>query len=70
MKNIYKLVLISIALVLFAVAIFVFRPVSNKLTRITVLGDSHAKLAPDTARGNFFGRNSKQTGIGRAAGEC
>jgi uncharacterized protein YggE len=49
MKNIYKLVLISIALVLFAVAIFVFRPVSNKLTRITVLGDSQAKLAPDTA---------------------
>lgn len=49
MKNTYKLVLISIALVLFAAAIFVFRPVQNKLTRITVVGDSQAKIAPDTA---------------------
>jgi uncharacterized protein YggE len=49
MKNIYKLVLISIALVLVATAIFVFRPVSNKVTRITVMGDSQAKVAPDTA---------------------
>jgi uncharacterized protein YggE len=49
MKNIYKLVLISMALVLFATAIFVFRPVSNKLTRITVMGDSQTKIAPDTA---------------------
>jgi uncharacterized protein YggE len=48
-NNVYKLALISVALVLFAVAIFVFRPVSNKLTRITVLGDSQTRIAPDTA---------------------
>ncbi len=48
-NNIYKIVLLSVALVLFAAAIFVYRPISNKLTRITVLGDSQTKIAPDTA---------------------
>jgi uncharacterized protein len=48
-NNIYKIVLLSLGLVLCAVALFVYRPVQNRLTRITVVGDSEAKIAPDTA---------------------
>ncbi|MGC2235091.1 MAG: hypothetical protein WA584_02950 [Pyrinomonadaceae bacterium] len=48
-NNVYKIVLLSVALILFAVALYVYRPSQNKLTRITVVGDSQAKIAPDTA---------------------
>lgn len=48
-SNLYKIVLLSAFLVLLAVAIYVYRPVGNNLTRITVIGDSQTKIAPDTA---------------------
>jgi uncharacterized protein YggE len=48
-NNVYKIVGLSILLVLFAAALYIYRPVSNKYTRITVVGDSEAKIAPDTA---------------------
>jgi uncharacterized protein YggE len=48
-NNVYKIVLLSVALILFAVALYIYRPAHNKLTRITVVGDSQAKIAPDTA---------------------
>jgi uncharacterized protein YggE len=45
----YKIALLSIFLILMAVAIYVFRPVGNNRTRVTVVGDSQTKIAPDTA---------------------
>ena len=48
-NNVYKMVLLAIGLVLFAVALYVYYPKQNKLTRITVIGDSQTKIAPDTA---------------------
>ncbi|MDQ3129539.1 MAG: SIMPL domain-containing protein [Acidobacteriota bacterium] len=47
--NLVKSVLLSLTLILFAVALYVFRPNQNSLTRITVVGDSQMKIAPDTA---------------------
>jgi len=47
--NLVKIVLLSFTLILFAVALYVYCPNQNKLTRITVVGDSQAKVAPDTA---------------------
>ncbi len=49
MNNVYKIVLLSVFLLLMAIAIYVYRPVGNSLTRITVVGDSTAKITPDTA---------------------
>jgi uncharacterized protein len=48
-NNVYKIIGLSVLLVLFAATLWVFRPVSNTRTRITVVGDSEAKLKPDTA---------------------
>lgn len=48
-NNFYKIGLLLVALTLFAVALYVYRPQENKLTRITVVGDAQAKIAPDTA---------------------
>jgi uncharacterized protein YggE len=48
-NNIVKIVLLIAALILFAAALYVYRPTRNNLTRITVVGDSQAKVAPDTA---------------------
>lgn len=48
-NNIVKIVLLVAALVLFAAALYVYRPSRNNLTRITVVGASQAKVAPDTA---------------------
>lgn len=45
----YKIALLSIFLILMAVAIYVFRPVGNNRTRVTVVGDSQTKISPDTA---------------------
>ncbi len=49
MNNVYKIILLISAVTLFAAALYVYRPVNNKLTRITVVGDSQTKIAPDTA---------------------
>lgn len=48
-NDIYKWIALALFLVLFAVGLFVYRPVENRLTRVTVLGHSSAKVAPDTA---------------------
>ena len=48
-NNIYKITLLTLALILFAAALYVYRPNQDKLTRITVVGDSQTKIAPDTA---------------------
>jgi uncharacterized protein YggE len=48
-NNIYKIVLLAAGLVLCAAALYVYRPTENRRTRITVVGDSQAKIAPDTA---------------------
>ena len=45
----WKFAALGVFLVLMAAAIWVYRPVENRLTRITVVGDSEAKIAPDTA---------------------
>lgn len=48
-NNALKIVLLASTLILFAVALFIFRPNQNKTTRITVVGNSQTKIAPDTA---------------------
>ena len=48
-NNFYKIGLLLVAVALFAVALYVYRPHENRLTRITVVGDAQAKIAPDTA---------------------
>lgn len=48
-NNAYKVAALGLLLVLLAAAIYVFRPVENRLTRVTVVGDSEAKISPDTA---------------------
>ena len=49
MNNVYKIILLISAVTLFAAALYVYRPINNKLTRIKVVGDSQTKIAPDTA---------------------
>lgn len=49
MNNVYKTILLISAIILLAAALYVYRPINNKLTRITVVGDSQTKIAPDTA---------------------
>ena len=51
--NIFKFVLISIGLVLFAAALYQYRPVSNNYTRVTVVGESQTDVPPDTALVSF-----------------
>src|SRR5688572_20786367 len=48
-NNVYKIVLLSLGLILFTVTLYIYRPVQNRLTRITVVGDAQTKIAPDTA---------------------
>lgn len=48
-SNVYKIVLLCLGLILFAVTLYVYRPVQNRLTRITVVGDARTRIAPDTA---------------------
>lgn len=48
-NNIYKIVLLSLALVLFAAALYIYRPAQNNLTRVTVMGESQTRVAPDSA---------------------
>ena len=47
--NIFKAVALAAFLLLFAAAIYLYRPAPNDLTRVTVTGDSETKVAPDTA---------------------
>ena len=47
--TILKAVALAAFLILLAVALYVYRPIENTRTRITVVGDSQAKVAPDTA---------------------
>lgn len=50
MKNeFFKWIALCLFGVLLAVAIYAYRPVDSKYTRVTVVGDSEAKIAPDTA---------------------
>ena len=48
-NNVYKIVLLVVGLILFTAALYIYRPNQNKLTRVTVVGDSQTKIAPDTA---------------------
>ncbi len=48
-KDIYNWIALALVLVVFALALFIYRPVERNLTRVTVLGESTAKVAPDTA---------------------
>lgn len=48
-NNIYKIILLAGGLILFGAALYVYRPVQNRYTRISVVGDSQTKVAPDTA---------------------
>ena len=48
-NNVYKIVLLSLALALFAAALYVYRPVQNNLTRVLVMGEAQTKAAPDSA---------------------
>jgi len=52
-NNVYKIVLLTIGLILFGITLYVYRPVQNRYTRITVVGDSQTKVAPDTAQITF-----------------
>ena len=48
-NNFYKVAMLVGGFILFAAALYVYRPLPNKLTRITVVGDAQTKIAPDTA---------------------
>lgn len=47
--NVIKIIALVAFLALLGAAIYVYRPNPNNLTRVTVIGDSQAKIAPDTA---------------------
>lgn len=48
-ENMYKTGLLAIGLIIFAIALYVYYPRQNNLTRITVVGESQTKISPDTA---------------------
>lgn len=52
-NNIYKIILLAAGLILFSVTFYLYRPAQNRYTRITVVGDSQTKVAPDTAQITF-----------------
>ncbi len=52
-SNFVKIVLLVVGLISFAVILWFYFPSQQKLTRITVIGDSKAKLSPDTALVTF-----------------
>jgi uncharacterized protein YggE len=52
-NNVLKVVALVAALVLFSVAIYVYRPQHDRLARITVVGDSQTKVPPDTSAITF-----------------
>lgn len=54
MKNNLQLaILLFVALVMFAVTLFWFRPAPNNFTRVTVTGEAQTKVAPDSAKITF-----------------
>lgn len=48
-NNALKIAALGFMCALLAAAIYVFRPVDDRLTRVTVVGESEAKISPDTA---------------------
>jgi uncharacterized protein YggE len=52
-SNTYKIVSLAAFLTLLAITIYMYRPNHVEYTRITVMGDSQAKIAPDTAVVSF-----------------
>lgn len=48
-NTVLKVVALAAFLILLAAALFIYRPTHNNYTRITVIGDSQAKVSPDTA---------------------
>ena len=48
-SHVYRIIALAAFLVLFAAAIYIYRPNQGNLTRVTVIGDSQAKVSPDTA---------------------
>jgi uncharacterized protein YggE len=51
--NILKFVLISIAIAVLAYVLYLYRPVSNNFTRVTVVGESQTEVPPDNAVVSF-----------------
>lgn len=51
--NIFKFVLVTIGLVLVAAVLYLYRPVSNNYTRVTVVGESQTDVPPDNAIVSF-----------------
>jgi uncharacterized protein YggE len=47
--NAFKFVALVAFLLVFATAIYIYRPTGSNFTRVTVTGDSQTKVAPDTA---------------------
>lgn len=47
--NLFKIIALAAFLILLITALYVYRPDHNNFTRITVIGDSQAKISPDTA---------------------
>ena len=47
--NLFKIVGLAAFLILLATALYVYRPNQSMSTHITVIGDSQAKISPDTA---------------------
>ena len=48
-NTVLKVVALAAFLILLAAALYIYRPTQNNYTRITVTGDSQAKVSPDTA---------------------
>jgi uncharacterized protein len=52
-NDLFKWVVLALSLVLLAAGLYVLRPSGERLTRVTVFGDSEAKVSPDTALVSF-----------------
>jgi len=48
-SNVFRIVALTATLLVVCVAMYVYRPQRNSLTRVAVVGDSQTKVAPDTA---------------------
>lgn len=47
--NVYKIVALALFLILVSAALYIYRPVQERYTRITVVGDAQTKIEADTA---------------------
>jgi uncharacterized protein YggE len=52
-NDLFKWVVLALSLVLLAAGLYLLRPSEERLTRVTVVGNSEAKIAPNTAVVNF-----------------